>query len=393
MSLARQIVIARAPLAAFAAMGVLWGAYAALVPDTKAMLGVSDATFGSLLLATPLAAVVAMLAAPRLAPHLGRHVLPIAVLALAAAFFLPGRTHQPVLFALGMIAVGATNGFLDVTMNARVSALETARGLHLMNLNHAAYSFGYAFAAVATGWARAEGFAPAEILGSAAMACALCAALTFEGGARVNGFERGTGLGARLGPVPIWGGIIVLIAFMSENAAENWSALHIERTLGGTVTEGSFGPALMALTAGVGRIWGQMVVARINEAQLMRWGTLIAALGLALAGLAPVPAMVWAGLVITGLGGSVIAPTAFAAVGRLARPEDRALAIARATALGYLGYFFGPPALGLVSQAFGLRAAFVGMAIVVLGILVFFPRLVASGARRAPAPAAMPDIT
>lgn len=393
MSLARQIVIARAPFAAFAAMGMLWGAYAALVPDTKAMLGVSDATFGSLLLATPIAAVAAMLAAPKLAPHLGRHVLPIAVLALAGAFFLPGRTHQPALFAMGMIAVGATNGFLDVTMNARVSALETARGLHLMNLNHAAYSFGYAFAAVATGWARAEGFTPGEILGWTAMACALSAVLTFEGGTRVNGFERGAGMGARLGWVPFWGGIIVLIAFMSENAAETWSALHIERTLGGTVTEGSFGPAVMALTAGIGRIWGQLVVARIDEMQLMRWGTVLAAVGLALAGLAPVPAVVWAGLIITGLGGSVIAPTAFAAVGRLARPDQRALAIARATALGYLGYFFGPPALGLVSQGFGLRAAFVGMALVVLCVLVFFPRLVASGARRPPTPAPVADIT
>lgn len=390
MSLARQIVIARAPLAAFAAMGILWGVYAALVPDIKAMLGASDAAFGSLLLATPIAAVIAMLAAPMIAGRMGRHVLPIAVVLLSCSFFFPGRTDTAALFALGMVAVGATNGFLDVTMNARVSALETARGLHLMNLNHAAYSFGYAFAAIATGWARAQGFPPSEILGTAALASAACALLTFEGATNVNGFSRGTGVMGRLGWVPFWGGIIALIAFMSENAAENWSALHIERTLGGTVQEGSFGPAIMALTAGIGRVAGQLVVARIDEMLLMRLGTVVAAAGLAMAGLAPTPALAWVGLIVTGLGGSVIAPTAFAAVGRLADPDRRALAIARATALGYLGYFFGPPVLGLVSEGFGLRAAFVGMAVVVLGVLVLFPCLVASGRKAAAVPAPPP---
>ncbi|MCB2120532.1 MAG: MFS transporter, partial [Rhodobacteraceae bacterium] len=141
MPIARQIRLARAPLAAFAAMGMVWGAFAALVPDIKAMLGASDAQYGVLLLATPLAAVAAMLAAPKIAPRLGAHVLPVSMLALAVAFLFPGWMQLPVFFAGAMVAVGASNGFLDVTMNARVSALELSHRLHLMNLNHAAYSF------------------------------------------------------------------------------------------------------------------------------------------------------------------------------------------------------------------------------------------------------------
>ena len=37
----------------------------------------------------------------------------------------------------------------------------------------------------------------------------------------------------------------------------------------------------------------------------------------------------------------------------------RARAIARATLLGYFGYFVGPPLLGLLAGTFGLRFAFV----------------------------------
>jgi len=67
MSFLSQIIVARATVFAFAAMGALWGAYAALIPDTKAMLGVGDAAFGTLILATPIAATATMLVAPRLA--------------------------------------------------------------------------------------------------------------------------------------------------------------------------------------------------------------------------------------------------------------------------------------------------------------------------------------
>lgn len=382
MTMLRQIGVARATIAAFAAMGTLWGAYAALIPDIKAALGVGDAGFGSLLLATPVAAVVTMLAAPKAAPRFGRHVLPLAVLGFALAFAVPGWLARPGLFALAMLLVGVTNAFLDVTMTARVSALELDRGLHLMNLNHAAYSFGYAGSAVFTGWARAAGLGPGSVLSGLALVVAVVALATVERGHDINGFAREAGTRAPMGRVPLWGGIIVLIAFMSENAAENWSALHIERTLGAARGVGSLGPAVLALTMGVGRICGHGLVQRLDEGVLIRWGAVVAAVGMAVVGLAPSPWVAYAGLVITGLGGSVLAPTTFAVIGRLAAPQIRAQVIARATALGYMGYFFGPPALGFLSQMLGLRAALLAMAVVILAVLALFPRLAAAGANR-----------
>lgn len=382
MSILSQIIAARATLFAFAAMGILWGVYAALIPDTKAMLGAGDAAFGSLILATPIAATVTMLIAPRLAPKFGQHVLPIACLALALAFAVPGWLAAPAFFALAMVLVGATNGFLDVTMNARVAAIEADRGLHLMNMNHAAYSFGYAAAAVLTGVARNAGWPPGPVMTVAAVVIALGSVLAIEFGHGVNGFARAERRPGRLGMLPVWGGLIAMIAFMAENSSENWSALHIERTLGGSKHEGSFGPAVLALTMGVGRTFGQLLVANIDEGRMMRWGAVIAAVGTAIVGLAPSPAVAYAGLIVAGLGGSVLAPNVFAIVGRLSPPALRAHMIARATALGYLGYFFGPPALGFLSEILGLAWALVAMAGVILLVLLLYPRLITAGGPR-----------
>jgi MFS family permease len=89
--------------------------------------------------------------------------------------------------------------------------------------------------------------------------------------------------------------------------------------------------------------------------------------------------MAYAGFVVMGIGASVIAPTAFSLVGRMAAPEARARAVARATMLGYLGYFVGPPVLGLIASALGLRAAFGFAALSLVGVLVLVRLLARHG--------------
>lgn len=376
----KTLSAARAPIAAFAAMGVLWGSFAAVLPDLKAQLGVDERTLGLLLLATPLAAVSAMLAAPMIGAALGRIALPVAAGLMALAFMLPGQVWVPLLFPLAMMACGAGTGLTDVLMNARVSALENARGLHLMNLCHAAYSFGYAGGAMATGVMRGVEWGPAWVMGTcAALALAMVIA-TIEADGRIEGLRKPKdGSAARLGLIPVFGGVIVLIAFLTENAAENWSALHIEQTLGGSPEQGAMGPAALALTMGFARLAGQGLVARINPFRLLMGGAVLSACGALGAAMAVTPTMAYAGFIVMGVGSSVIAPTGFSLVGRLAEPQSRARAVARATLLGYFGYFFGPPMLGFLAGAFGLRFAFVFAAAMLLMVLVVAPLMRRAG--------------
>lgn len=386
MAMARAAVAARGPLAAFAAMGLMWGSFAAALPDLKAMLGVNEATLGLLLLATPLAAVAAMLAAPAYGAALGRAALPLSALAMVLAFALPGQAPVPVLFALAMVACGAATGLTDVLMNARVAALENARGIHLMTLCHAAYSFGYAAGALTVGALRSAEWGPGWVMGTMAAAGVVLALAVAESDGRIEGLARPPRGGPGLGLVPVLGGAIVLIAFLTEHAAEAWSALHIEQTLGGSPAQGAMGPAALALTMGVARLVGQGFADRVDPLRLMAAGAVISAMGALVAALAVSPVMAQAGFVIMGIGSSVIAPTAFSLVGRHAPAEARARAVARATLIGYFGYFFGPPMLGFVAGAFGLRFAFVLAAGLLLVVLLLAPALVRGGRGRARVP-------
>jgi MFS family permease len=374
MTAVATLAYARPAIAAFAAMGVLWGTFAAVLPDLKAMLGVDEGQLGLLLFLTPLAAISAMLVAPAFGAALGRVALPLAVALMALGFSLPGQASVIWLFPLAMACAGAATGLTDVLMNARVAAMENARGLHLMNLTHAAYSFGYAGGAVLTGVMRGAGWSPAMVMGTMAGVGLLCALATLERDGRIDGLRKpkdGTAL--PLGLVPVIGGGIVLIAFMTENAAENWSALHIEKTLGGSPEEGALGPAALALTMGFARLGGQWLTGRVDPFTLLRVGAVIAAIGAMIASQAGAPAMAYVGFIVMGIGASVLAPTAFSLVGQLSDPEARARAVARATLLGYFGYFFGPPLLGLIAGSFGLRMAFVFAACLLAVIFLLAP--------------------
>lgn len=370
------LVHARPAIGAFAAMGVLWGTFAAVLPDLKAMLGVDEAQLGLLIFMTPIAAIGAMLMAPAFGAALGRAALPLAVLLMALAFMLPGQASVWWLFPLAMACAGAATGLTDVLMNARVAAIETQRGLHLMNLAHAAYSFGYAGGAVLTGILRGAGWGPDWVMGTMAAVGVLCATLTIERDGRIDGLRKPKdGTAAPLGLVPVLGGGIVLIAFMTENAAENWSALHIEKTLGGSPEEGALGPAMLALTMGFARLGGQWLAGRVDAFTILRVGAVIAAAGALVVAQAPSPLVAYLGFFVMGIGASVLAPTAFSLVGQMSPGEARARAIARATLLGYFGYFVGPPLLGVLAGSFGLRFAFVWAACLVALVLVLAPIL------------------
>ena len=175
------------------------------------------------------------------------------------------------------------------------------------------------------------------------------------------------------------GGGLILAGLMTENAVEAWSALYVERDLGGATGAGSLAPALMALTMGLGRLAGQSVSARVPDRTLLRVGLGVTMLGIATVIAAPGQSWAYAGFVVLGLGVSVVVPTALSVIGRASPDATRSRAIARATVLGYLGYFVGPPLLGLIAEIAGLRGSFGVILLVLAGALILAQALTRRG--------------
>jgi MFS family permease len=373
-----DIRASRAPLLAFVAIGVVWAGFAAQVPVVKAQIGASDAQFGMVFLIASVGALGAMWLAPLVDRVFGAASLQVGVGFTAVSYLIPGQAHGIVLFTVGLFLISAGSGVTDVLMNARISEIESATRRSLMNLNHAVFSFGYAGAAILTGLAREAAYPPAVIfpvIGVFVLSLTLFMrvshkTLTEEKAVGTQPVARGI----------VWiGGLVVMAGFFTEQATEGWSALHVERTLGGGAAQGAMGPAILGLTMGFGRLFGHAIAKHIAETVMIAAACLIASAGLVIAATAPTLFLAYLGFGLVGLGISVVAPLALAFVGRYVPASQRVQALSRASVIGYGAFFVGPSVMGLTSEFFGLDVAFL---VVAAGLVVVAVVLVPLLARR-----------
>ena len=131
---------------------------------------------------------------------------------------------------------------------------------------------------------------------------------------------------------------------------------------------------------------------RVVEINVVIVAAIVSASGAVIAAIAPVPAVADLGFGILGLGVSVIGPMGLALVGQLVAPHLRTEAIGRTAVIGFSGFFFAPVVMGLASDAFGLRVAFGGVAMLLLCavplalVVARIPRWRKKGASETPAP-------
>ncbi|MBD3663944.1 MFS transporter [Sulfitobacter sp. TSTF-M16] len=363
MSWKHDIILSRRPLMGFVAIGVAWATYFAQMPDIKANVGASDGVYGLVMFVASLASIAAMWLAPFCRRVLGGRAVGLGILMVGFGMFWAGLAGSIAVMVLGMSLAAMGSGIVDVLINARVSEIEAETGQSLMNINHALYSFAYAGAALATGVLREAQMPTVLIFGLLLVLICLLAWLSRD---RAPTLEE-SGVTLAKGQMPhlfvILCGLVVMAGFLAESASEGWSALHLERTLGGSAGEGALGPALLGLTMGFGRLFGHVLVGWMRDTTLILLATLVSAAGIALAGVATSIPMALLGFSLGGLGISVVAPLALSLVGRIVPPQARLAAISRASVLGYGAFFFGPPLMGLVAEGFGLRAAFVAVAV------------------------------
>ena len=379
MSLKHDLYLSRKPLTGFLAIGAAWAIYFAQMPVIKANVGASDAQYGIAILLAAFGAFAAMWLAPACRRIAGGYAMGLAICCLALGMFLASSASTLAGLTGAMFLASVGSGVIDVLVNARVSEIEEDSGRKLMNLNHAIYAFAYSGGAFLTAVLRSLEVAPVPIFAGLGVLLAVLAWAAYDVPPDLdqNTEAEAQGLSALL--VVLTGGI-VLVAFLAEAATEGWSALHLERSLDGSAAQGAMGPALLGLMMGIGRMFGHGLSKAIRDTHLMLGATLMSAGGIAVAGLAGNVTLALLGFAIAGLGISVVVPLAMALIGRIVPAPVRLAAISRVSVIGYGAFFFGPPMMGLMAEAFGLPMAFATVALLLAGVAV---TLIPALARRA----------
>jgi predicted MFS family arabinose efflux permease len=375
-----------ATVAVFLAMGTGIGAWAACIPGIKHGLGLTDATLGIALLSMAGGAILAM----PLAGWLGHrynthHVSVIAGLAFCAALVMPGLAPSlPTLMAATTL-LGLCAGCMDVTMNAQATQIERAWGSAINSSFHAAYSLGGLLGAGSTGLLLACGLGQSSCLTIIA-GLAFCLVLGAGCVRRLPEQDQpdATAPGFLWPSRALLGiGMLCFMAFMIEGAMADWSGLFLITIAGATPAQGAAGFAGFSVAMATGRLLGDQVVRALGGRATLRLGAGLAVLGFTLSLGAALPRAGAIGFALVGLGLSNVVPVLFSAASR-ARAGTPSIGVAMAATIGYIGLLAGPPLIGFVAEALGLRAALciplLGAAAIAAAALLPIRRTVAQSA-------------
>lgn len=415
------------PVAGFAAFGLFWGAWGAILPAVRTGAGVNDGELGVALLMIGLGALVSMRFTGYLIDRYGGVVLPVVTGLFAICGVLPALAGSVLTLSAALLLLGATSGAMDVAVNATGSHAEAATERPVMNLAHGMFSVAVVVASLGTAGLRAAGVGALPVLGGAGALIVITALVllaqrdttnsnnthhaptTPAGGGRdaqasasgggrdaqpaaaggvrdLPGDGGGSGAGrGRLEPALLMFGVLCAIAYLVENAWQSWSAVHLDTSLHAPAGLASIAPAVFAAAAATGRFAGNALLKRVRQVQLLVMGGIIAAVGSLVAATANHTWIALVGIGVAGLGTSVCAPTIIGMAGAWAGPQRRAGAISVVTTIAYLGFLIGPAAVGAVSSQWSLPVALGSvavLAVLVAGLAPVAGRIAGAGLRR-----------
>lgn len=355
-----------AAAALFLLNGALLASWATEVPRIKAHLGLSELQLGfSLLAFTAGSALILPVIGGALRRYGIRAVAALAALVAALALGASSYATGLLSLSLALLTFGAGFGALDVALNNAGVLLERDAKRPFMSGLHAMYSLGALAGALFGGaliWAGLSMAAHLAILIVVSVASVFVFAPKLPQDAdappEIEAETKGEpSQNGRVWSLPLVAlGLLAACAAVPEGAVADWVGVYLRETVLAPAGVEALGFAGFSLLMLIGRLFGDRLSELWGPVRLAQVGSGVAVVGLTLALGIPAVAPVVCGFALMGLGISVLAPSAFSAVGRIA-PNNTASAIAGVTAFFYIGYLSGPPVIGVLAHLGSLRQA------------------------------------
>ena len=366
-----MLILSRASYVAFAAFGLFWGTWGALLPALRSQASLTDAQFGTVLLFIGVGALPAMLLSGRAVDRWGIWVAGIMLISLAVAATIVGATaHNFVSASISMLLLGLTSGASDVAINSLAGRAEQQTGSRIITRSHGVFSLFVVIGSLVAGAARSVNLNPLTIFLSTAVVililgtCVAHLARTSDvtSDSDVRGSER-PALGSFAPFLLI--GLVGALAFAVENAHQSWGAVFLSDELHAPPGIAALAPATFAAFAATAR-FASSAARGLKPPLLLVGGSLVAATGTMIVAYSDSIWVALVGFAIAAIGTSVLFPTLLSIATKNVPETQRGRATSAAGTIAYLGFLLGPVYVGLLASTTNLRTALVGVALLAL---------------------------
>lgn len=346
-----------APAWVFASLNILFGTWAIYIPTVKEALSIDKSQLGIALFFLSFGVFTVFPAASRIINRLGvGRATWFGIMLLCITAIFPLMANSFVTLAIALFFFGASNGFLDISMNTLVTEIEKEDKQNFMSASHGFFSLGGVIAGLGSFLIVVFGNRMLHML----LAIALVFVVNFVFHRRYKHItaapiEKEAFSFRNFKPLLLLG-IVSFVVMGSEGAIVDWSGLFLKEV--SLAPEAIWGAGFLGfqLMMTLGRFLGDAISARIGSIKIVALGASIALIGYVLVLLANTYSAI-AGFAFTGLGFSVIIPELFR-IGGNVKGVESSQGVAFIAGTGYAGFLMAPPILGFLAESVSLNLSF-----------------------------------
>jgi len=337
--------------------GLCFASWASRIPTIKDAFHFNDAELGTVLLVMPFAALIGTFASGWLvSKYDNREPLLVSFLIFAPTLFLISRVNSTITLVLVLAIFSMTLRVLNISMNAQSIALQKLFKKKIIGAFHGIWSLGGVAGVL---------FSTVMVKFDISMQNHFLVIALITGLASIIAFKFSlkndkplTGNKLILGkpdPFILYLGLLIFFGAICEGGMFDWSGIYFKEVVKEEVF--TFGYLLFMVFMAVSRFLLDRVIEKIGMPKLYIISSVLISTGILTAILFTNFWTALIGFCLVGIGVSTIFPLTYILAGE-SKKYSPGMAISIIGTYAIVGMFIGPPLIGYLSHAFGLRKAF-----------------------------------
>ena len=357
----------------FFVSGFVYANWASSIPHLQQKLHLTDAALGTLLISLPAGLMLTMpLSAWLIGKYKSRNIVLGGAILYVLLLSCIGFADKVWQMAMVLFAFGASRNLFNISINTQSIGVQQLYQKSIIASFHGVWSIaslvGAAFASILISLGVMPEFRLVLVTGLSLVLIVIFWGNTLETSANADAKKPAFALPDKS---LLNLGLIAFCCMLCEGTMSDWSGIYLSKELHlskGYVNMG-YVAYLGCMTSG--RLLGDWLANQLGNKKLLLISSLLLGLGALLIACfhSLIPAIL--GFMLCGFGVSCVVPFLFSHAGKSATMSS-GVAIAAVSTIGYLGFLIGPPLVGFLSSAIGLRYTyFLVVALAgVMGVLV-----------------------
>ncbi|HCY43143.1 MAG TPA: MFS transporter [Prolixibacteraceae bacterium] len=360
-------------------MGLCFASWASRIPEIKTMLHLSDAMFGTILFALPVGQFLMMPVSGKLVTRFGsRAVMLISIPLYTLCLLSIGMVREGWQLAVALFAFGLSGNACNISINTQGIQTERLYERPIMASFHGGWSLA-GFTGALIGLAMINLKAP-PFWHFLVVILMVWAILWFNkpflnrGKVGSNASEPKRRFFSKPDSVLVQLGVIGFCSMASEGAMFDWSGIYFKDVVKAPDSLVILGYTSFMIMMATGRFVADYFIGKIGRKLLLQICGVMISTGLFTSVFFPYLIPSTLAFMLVGLGVSSIVPTVYSAAGRHSKVPP-GIALATVSSVSFLGFLMGPPLIGYIAEAAGLRYSFAVIGVFGIGISLMVSRI------------------